>query len=72
MASYTRRIDRSRSWFMEPFLTWEDVYNVGRGNPGLEPEYIDSWELGYQKDFNNNALSVEMYYRSICIGYCGA
>ena len=63
MASYTRRIDRPRSWFMEPFLTWEDAYNVQKGNPGLEPEYINSYELGYQKSFNNNSFSAELYYR---------
>ena len=35
MASYTRRIDRPRGWFMEPFLTWTDSYNVRKGNPGI-------------------------------------
>lgn len=63
MISYTRRIDRPRSWFMEPFLTWEDAYSVRRGNPGLQPEYINSYELGYQKDFDGQTLSLEMYYR---------
>jgi len=63
MASYTRRIDRPHSWFMEPFLTWEDAYNVRKGNPGLEPEYINSYELGYQKSFNHNSFSAELYYR---------
>jgi len=63
MASYTRRIDRPHGWFMEPFLTWEDAYNVRKGNPGLEPEYINSYELGYQRSFNNNSFSAELYYR---------
>jgi len=63
MASYTRRIERPHSWFMEPFLTWEDAYNVRQGNPALEPEYIDSWELGYQNTFNNQSLSLQVYYR---------
>jgi outer membrane receptor protein involved in Fe transport len=63
MASYTRRIDRPRSWALEPFYTWQDAYNIRRGNPELEPEYIDSYELGYQNDFRNNSFSVELYYR---------
>mgnify|MGYP006282379279 CR=1 FL=1 len=63
MASYTRRIDRPHSWFMEPFYTWEDAYNIRKGNPDLKPEYIDSWELGYQNDFNNSSFSAELYYR---------
>jgi len=64
MASYSRRIDRPRGWYLEPFLTWSDAYNVRRGNPGLQPEYINSWEMGYQKEFNRNSVSMELYYRS--------
>jgi len=44
MASYTRRIERPRGWSLEPFQTWTDAYNVRIGNPGLKPEYIDSYE----------------------------
>ncbi len=63
MASYTRRIDRPRGYFLEPFETWEDAYNVRVGNPGLKPEYIDSWEMGYQTYFGRNVFSTEFYYR---------
>ncbi|MCF8228222.1 MAG: TonB-dependent receptor family protein [Bacteroidales bacterium] len=63
MASYSRRIDRPRGWYLEPFITWSDAYNVRRGNPGIQPEYIDSWELGYQKSFGDNSISIEGYYR---------
>lgn len=64
MASYSRRIDRPRGWYLEPFITWEDAYNVRRGNPDLKPEYINAFEIGYQKDFNGNALTTEVYYRT--------
>lgn len=63
MASYTRRIERPRGRDLEPFLTWMDAYNVRVGNPGLEPEYVNSYELGYQKHFGRNFLSLESYYR---------
>jgi outer membrane cobalamin receptor len=63
MASYTRRIDRPRGWQLEPFETWMDAYNVRTGNPALKPEYIDSYELGYQKQFGRNLFSLEGYYR---------
>jgi outer membrane receptor protein involved in Fe transport len=63
MASYTRRIDRPRGWELQPFETWTDAYNVRTGNPALKPEYIDSYELGYQKQFGRNLLSLESYYR---------
>ncbi|MGC9364992.1 MAG: TonB-dependent receptor domain-containing protein [Fidelibacterota bacterium] len=63
MASYTRRIDRVRGWYLEPFETWMDAKNVRRGNASLNPEYIDSYETGYQKTFGKSLLSVETYYR---------
>ncbi len=63
MASYTRRIRRARPWFLEPFLTWTDAYNVRRGNPALKPEYIDSYEVGHQLFWGRSLLSLEAYYR---------
>jgi outer membrane receptor protein involved in Fe transport len=63
MASYSRRIERPRSWWLEPFVTWQDAYNVRQGNPSLKPEYIDSFDFGYIKEFGNNFFSLEGYYR---------
>ena len=63
MASYTRRISRPRSWWLEPFITWQDAFNVRQGNPALEPEYVDSYDLAYLKKFGENFVSLEGYYR---------
>lgn len=64
LGSYTRRIDRPRGWNLEPFITWSDAYNVRQGNPDLQPEYIDSYEIAYQKQFGQNAFTIEAYYRT--------
>ena len=63
MASYSRRIDRPRGWYLEPFVTWVDQFNVRRGNPNLAPEYIDAFDVGYLKQWDKMQLSVEAYYR---------
>lgn len=63
MGSYTRRINRPRGWFLEPFETWDDAYNVRRGNPALKPEYIHSFEAGIQFPWGKNLISLESYYR---------
>ncbi|BAX81774.1 TonB-dependent receptor domain-containing protein [Labilibaculum antarcticum] len=63
MGSYTRRIQRPRGYYLEPFVTWTDAYNVRQGNPDLDPEYIDSYELGYMKRFGDQAISFETYYK---------
>ncbi|MCF6239027.1 MAG: outer membrane beta-barrel family protein [Candidatus Marinimicrobia bacterium] len=63
MTSYSRRIRRPRGWYLEPFETWTDAYNVRTGNPGLLPQYINSFEGGYLKYFGKNMISVEVYTR---------
>lgn len=63
MVSYTRRIERPRGHDLEPFYTWEDVNNVRKGNPELLPEYVSSFDLGYQKKLGENFISFEGYYR---------
>ncbi len=63
MASYTRRIDRPHGWELEPFLTWQDANNVRRGNPALNPEFEDSYELGFQTFFGEVSLSNDFYYK---------
>jgi outer membrane receptor protein involved in Fe transport len=63
MASYTRRTVRPRGWYLEPFETWTDAFNVRRGNPALTPEYIDAYEAGYQTHLGASLLSFEAYHR---------
>ena len=63
MASYTRRTERPRAWYLEPFETWIDAYNVRTGNPALKQEFIDSYEGGLRKNFGKVMVSSEMYYR---------
>lgn len=62
-ASYTRRIERPRGYYLEPFITYIDAYNVRTGNPEIKPEYIDSYEIGYQKEVGKGFLSAELYHR---------
>lgn len=65
MTSYTRRIHRPRGWYLEPFITWSDAYNARSGNPDLKPEYIDSYELGFQTFIGKSLFSTELFYRMI-------
>ncbi|MDX1428991.1 MAG: TonB-dependent receptor, partial [Rhodothermales bacterium] len=46
-ASYSRRINRPRTWFLNPFPSFDDPLNVRIGNPYLQPEYVDAIEAGY-------------------------
>ncbi|MCD4789965.1 MAG: TonB-dependent receptor, partial [Bacteroidales bacterium] len=63
MASYSRRINRPKGRYLDPFPNYLNTYNMRIGNPDLQPEYIDSYELGYQKGIKSSFISVEAYYR---------
>lgn len=63
LASYTRRIERPRGWDLDPFVSYMNKDNLRKGNPQLEAEYINSFELGYQKRFLESLVSLEGYYR---------
>lgn len=64
MGSYSRRIRRPRGWDLEPFPNYFDQYNVRIGNPELEPEYANSYELSWQKTFDMSFVTLEAYYRN--------
>lgn len=64
MTSYSRRIRRPRGWYLEPYETWMNANNVRKGNPGLEPQFINSFEAGIVKHYNTMTFSVEGYYRA--------
>jgi outer membrane receptor protein involved in Fe transport len=64
LLSYARRIDRPRNYYLEPFQTWMSPYMIREGNPGLKPEYINSFELGYQFTLSKQSfLAMEAYHR---------
>jgi len=61
--SYSRRINRPRNRSLNPFPNYADPLNVRLGNPALEPEYVDSYELNFQNRFKKSFVAFEAYYR---------
>jgi len=61
--SYTRRINRPRSGAVNPFIDYSDPQNLRAGNPDLNPEYINSFEMGYLKYFDNFSLTSNLFYK---------
>lgn len=62
--SYSRRINRPNESLLNPFTFYSDANISIGGNPYLLPEYINSFELNYQKLFGGVFLSVQNYYRN--------
>ncbi|MFA8300481.1 MAG: TonB-dependent receptor domain-containing protein [Hyphomicrobiales bacterium] len=63
-ASYSRRVHRPRPMRLNPYPIFSDESTLWQGNPGLKPEFINSFELGVQKRMKRNFASFEAFYRS--------
>lgn len=62
LLSYSRRINRPRSYYFEPFITWVSPYSVRTGNANLMPEYISSFELSWIRKLKDKGnFSVDVY-----------
>jgi len=61
--SYSRRLNRPRSNFLNPFINFEDPLNLSQGNPQIKPEYIDSYEFSYLKYLGKNVITSSIFFR---------
>ena len=62
-ASYSRRIRRPGTQELNPFPSFFDVQNVFLGNPNLNPEYTDAFELGLTRTLKYGTLQFSPFYR---------
>lgn len=61
--SYSRRVRRPQYNDLSPFMTFSDNRNFFSGNPDLDPEFSDSYELGHIKYLKKGSLSSTIFYR---------
>lgn len=61
--SYSRRINRPSIRSLNPFIEFTDPYNIRFGNPALNPEYTNSFEVGYNRELEKVSLNNTFYYR---------
>jgi len=62
-ASYSRRINRPRTWFLNPFPSLDDPSNPRIGNPALEPEYVSAFEVGLVQFTPWGSLTFTPFFR---------
>ncbi len=63
--NYSRRINRPSYKALNPFVNTNDLLNLSTGNPYLQPENVNSFELThlyFKKDFSLNS---SIFYRNI-------
>ncbi len=62
--NFTRRIRRPRFWQLNPFIDINDPSNLRQGNPSLRPEFINSFEVNYNKNYKSGNFLASIYFRS--------
>jgi outer membrane receptor protein involved in Fe transport len=61
--SYSRRVSRPGFWSLNPFSSFSDARNIRIGNPDVDPEFTDSYEMGYLANTETSSFYGGVYYR---------
>ena len=63
--TYSRRIDRPSSRRLNPFPDISDSLNIRIGNPNLQPEFINSFELGHMLSTDKFDITTNAFFRHV-------
>ncbi|NBB52519.1 TonB-dependent receptor [Rhizobium sp. CRIBSB] len=62
--SYSRRVQRPSPQDLNPYTIYVDPQNLRRGNPDLEPETTDSFEVAWQTRVGQTFYAATAFYRT--------
>ncbi|RAJ11690.1 outer membrane beta-barrel family protein [Arenibacter echinorum] len=62
-AGYSKRIYRPRMWDLNPFFNIRNNYSVRQGNPELQPEFTDSYEITSIYILGPASINFGVYHR---------
>ncbi|WP_373017239.1 TonB-dependent receptor domain-containing protein [Muriicola sp.] len=60
--SYSRRLRRPRTRFINPFPSRSSNTNLFQGNPDLDPTFTNAFDLGYLKRWDKVTFTTSGYY----------
>ncbi|SDX14078.1 Outer membrane receptor for ferrienterochelin and colicins [Lutibacter oricola] len=63
--SYSRRVDRPNLGQVNPIREWSTPTITSFGNPELDPQFTNSFEVNYTKQLKNGSVTVGTFYRDI-------
>ncbi|MDR2206010.1 MAG: TonB-dependent receptor [Flavobacteriaceae bacterium] len=63
LLNYSRRINRPRSWFLIPFMSYSNNLSLFSGNPDLNPTYQNSFEFGYSLSKSKITFNPTLYLK---------
>jgi outer membrane receptor protein involved in Fe transport len=59
--NYSKRINRPRGRFINPFSSYASNVNLFVGNPDLDPALSDAYDLGFLKKWSKITLNTSLY-----------
>ncbi len=62
-AAYSRRVQRPQPQDLNAYRYYQDVFTYRAGNPRLQPQVTDSYELGYQYRKGPTSYLATLFYR---------
>lgn len=62
-AGYSKRIFRPRLWDLNPFFNIRNNFSIRTGNPSLNPEFTDAYEINSIYIFEKVSLNLGVYQR---------
>ncbi|WP_057940243.1 TonB-dependent receptor domain-containing protein [Algoriphagus resistens] len=63
--SYSKRVERTTTFKMNPFPEREHSETLEQGDPTLLPEFVDLLEVGVVKNFGDNLFTATTYFRNV-------
>lgn len=63
--NYTRRLKRPSIRNQNPFIDYEDPLNLEKGNPDIEPEYSNNYEISHILQLKKTTFNTTLYYRQV-------
>jgi len=61
--SYSRRVHRPHMWDLNPYMDIREDNQMSFGNPNLDPEYTNAFELSYNLGVKKVNIFTSLYYR---------
>lgn len=62
--AYNRRIQRPSIQYLNPNVNQQNIQNISVGNPDLDPEYTNNYELGYSTFIKGTTLNFSTFVRN--------
>ncbi len=61
--SYSRRVTRPSNRALNPFIDYRDSLNLSQGNPYLNPEFVNSYELSHYWLYKGTSINSTLFVR---------